>query len=343
MAARPSRRPDSGVPSRSGEKFSRVPYLRMLRLHQLIAAEKFPNCRTLAKELEVSPKTIQRDVDFMRWQMGLPIEYHQTEFGFHYTEPVTHFPMLEISEGEVVALFIAQKALAEHRGTIFQKPLEAACHKLAGSLRGKISVSWAEMDAAVSFRSAGAGAAEIGVFDAVSRAVLQSVEIAFHYHKLRSEQLELRRARPYHLGCVENQWYCFAHDLDRGQLRTFALPRMRDVKVTRTKFQRPPNFSIQQHLASSFGVFSSGSTGDAQRLRIRFDAWASRLVSERVWHESQAFKQLGDGRIELRLELAGLEEIERWILSWGEHAEVIAPKRLRERIQAVGTALASRK
>lgn len=67
---------------------------------------------------------------------------HEKEFGYHYTEPVTHFPMLEISEGEVVARFIAQKALAEHRGTAFEKPLEAACRKLAGSLPGKISVSW---------------------------------------------------------------------------------------------------------------------------------------------------------------------------------------------------------
>jgi proteasome accessory factor B len=324
-------------------KFSRPPIERMMRLKQLIATEKFPNCRTMAAKLEVSSKTIQRDIDFMRDRLEMPIEYDQAEFGFYFSEQVTHFPTLDISEGEIVALFIAEKALVEHRGTVFEKPLRSACQKLADSLREEITVAWADLDAAVSFRSTGVSRGELRVFDAVSRAVLNSLEISFHYHKLGSEQLELRRGRPYHLGCVENQWYCFAHDLDREQLRTFALPRMSEVKVSRTKFQRPADFSIQRHLGESFGVFRHGGEGKLQAVRIRFDPWASRLVNERLWHESQEIKALSGGRIELRLELSGLEEIERWVLSWGEHAEVIAPRRLRERIREVGRAIALRK
>ena len=58
----------------------------------------------------------------MRDRLGLPIEYDQLHFGFVYTEPVTHFPNIEVSEGEVVALFVAQKALEQYRGTSFEKP-----------------------------------------------------------------------------------------------------------------------------------------------------------------------------------------------------------------------------
>jgi proteasome accessory factor B len=87
----------------------------MMRLHEKLKAGAFPNCRKLADELEVSTKTIQRDIDFMRDRLGLPIEYDQLHFGFVYTEPVTSFPSIEVSEGEVVALFVAQKAL-QHRG-----------------------------------------------------------------------------------------------------------------------------------------------------------------------------------------------------------------------------------
>src|SRR5690606_31735405 len=89
--------------SRAG-RFSRPPLERMMRLHAAIKAGSFPNCRKLAKELEVSAKTIQRDIDFMRDRLNLPIEYDQLHFGFTYTEPVTHFPSIEVSEGEVVAL-----------------------------------------------------------------------------------------------------------------------------------------------------------------------------------------------------------------------------------------------
>ena len=325
-----------------GEKHSRPPFARMARLHQLIAAEKFPNCRSLAQELEVSSKTIQRDIDFMRDRMGMPIEYHQTEFGFYFTKAVTHFPTLEISEGEMVALFIAQQALAQHRGTSFEAPLRAACEKLAAALPAGMRGSLPELAAAVSFRTAGVSPAGVGVFEAVNRAVQGSVEVAFQYHKLGSEQWEMRRVRPYHVACVQNQWYCIGHDLDREELRTFALPRMREVKLTRAKFERPANFSIERHLGASFGVFRGADAGRVHRIRIRFSGRAARLVPERIWHEAQEIQQAGAGKVELRLELSGLEEIAGWVLSWGEEAEVMSPKALREMIRTAAARIAAR-
>ncbi|HEY2139447.1 MAG TPA: HTH domain-containing protein, partial [Chthoniobacterales bacterium] len=77
--------------------FSRPPLERMMRLHAALKARRFPNCRKIAAEFEVSPKTIQRDIDFMRYRLGLPIDYHPREFGFYYTEPVTGFPSIEVS------------------------------------------------------------------------------------------------------------------------------------------------------------------------------------------------------------------------------------------------------
>src|SRR6185295_15524659 len=112
-------------------QFSRPPLERMMRLHEKLRAGSFPNCRKLADELEVSTKTIQRDIDFMRDRLGLPIEYDQLHFGFVYTEPVTSFPSIEVSEGEVIALFVAEKALAQYRGTSYEKPLHSAFQKIA--------------------------------------------------------------------------------------------------------------------------------------------------------------------------------------------------------------------
>ena len=74
-----------------------------MRLHAALKARHFPNCQKIGAELEVSAKTIQRDIDFMRYRLGLPIDYHPQEFGFYYTEPVTGFPSIEVSEGEITA------------------------------------------------------------------------------------------------------------------------------------------------------------------------------------------------------------------------------------------------
>src|SRR5205807_5939944 len=314
----------------AGCGFSRPPLERMMRLHAALKARKFPNCQKIAAELEVSAKTIQRDIDFMRYRLGLPIDYHPQEFGFYYTEPVTGFPSIEVSEGEITALLVAQKALGQYKGTPFERPLQSAFRKLTDSLKERVSFSWHDLEDAISFRSAGASVADLELFETVSKGVLRCVELEFEYRKLQSSGYESRRVRPYHLGCLENQWYLFAEDLERRQLRTFALPRMRKVKLTTKGFRRPADFSIGQILSGSFGVYSSGKK---QRIRIEFDPFAARLVAERKWHESQRVREKADGSIVLELELGGLEEIERWILSWGKHAHVLAPSKLASRIR----------
>jgi predicted DNA-binding transcriptional regulator YafY len=306
-------------------RFSRPPLERMLRIHQQLKDERYPNCRTLAEELEVVQKTIQRDLDFMRDRLNLPIEYDRQHSGFHYTEPVTSFPSIEVSEGEIVALFVAQKALAQYAGTPFEQTLRAAFQKITSGLEDRVMFGWEDLDSSISFRGIGRSVADLDVFQAVSKAVLSSEEISFDYHKLRSPDYERRRVQPYHLGSVENQWYLFAFDLDRRQIRTFVLSRMRAVKHDGTKFQRPDNFSIERHLRGSFGVFSA--TGEFA-VRIRFDQFAGMLIREREWHPSQKVKVLPDGGCELALELASLEEVERWILSWSDHAQVLDPPEL---------------
>jgi len=302
----------------------------MMRLHAALKARHFPNCQKIAAELEVSAKTIQRDIDFMRYRLGLPIDYHPREFGFFYTEAVTGFPNIEVSEGEITALLVAQKALAQYKGTPFEQPLQSAFHKLTDGLKDRVSFSWHDLEDAISFRSTGASPADLELFELVSKGVLRSVEIEFEYRKLESSGYQRRRVQPYHLGCLENQWYLFAQDLERAQVRTFALPRMQKVSLTTKAFRRPADFSISRILSGSFGVHSAGKK---QRIRLQFDAFAARLVSERTWHESQRVREKGDGSIILELELGGLEEIERWILSWGAHARVLAPKELVTRVR----------
>ncbi|MEY2556807.1 MAG: hypothetical protein QOE34_232 [Verrucomicrobiota bacterium] len=301
-----------------------------MRLHAALKARHFPNCQKIAAELEVSAKTIQRDIDFMRDRLGLPIDYHPQEFGFYYTETVTGFPSIEVSEGEITALLVAQKALAQYKGTPFERPLQSAFRKITDGLKDRVSFSWTDLEDVISFRSAGASVSDLELFETVSQAVLRSVELNFEYRKLRSSGYEPRRVRPYHLGCLENQWYLFAEDLDRKQLRTFALPRMRSLSMTTKGFRRPADFSITKILSGSFGVFSSGRK---YRIRLQFDPYAARLVSERTWHESQRIRSLPDGSITLQLELGGLEEIERWILSWGAHVRVLEPRALVDRIR----------
>lgn len=326
--------------SSEGECNSRLRIERMQRLHALLQEGKFPNCRTLAEKLEVSAKTIQRDLEFMQDRRNLPIAYDPQRRGYYYTQPVANFPDMEISEGEVVALLIAQKAFAQYRGTVFEKPLRAACAKIATSLRDVMTVNLVDLNAAVSFYQPGATVADTATFATLARAVREMREVAFDYHKLRGKNAEHRRVRPYHLTNVGQQWYCIALDLERGALRNFALPRITAVTLETARFSRPLDFSIEEHLAGSFGIFR-GDGKTRHDVRIHFTQFSARLVTERKWHTSQKFIHSEDGCMELQMTLRDLEEIERWILSWGGHATVLGPIELKQRVADAAQAILS--
>jgi predicted DNA-binding transcriptional regulator YafY len=325
-------------PERRG-LYSRPPLERMMRMHARLQAGRYPNCRKLAEELEVSSKTVQRDLDFMRDRLGLPIEYDQLHFGFYYTEPVSSFPNIEISQGELVALYIGRKALSQYKGTSFEVPLSTAFRKITAGLRDTISVTWSDLDSAISFRSTGRSVADVRLFEQLSHAVFKQVEVHFDYKKPGATRYEQRYVQPYHLGCVENLWYLFAFDMDRGELRTFALPRIRNMRASKTRFRRPVDFSIGRYLEQSFGVFAR-PTKTKHAIRIAFDSFAAPRIEERQWHPSQKIKQLRNGDVELSFMLGNVEEIQRWILSWGSHAQVLAPPELKERIADTVSALA---
>ncbi len=79
----------------------------MLRIHQALQSNKYPNTVRLSRELEVSGKSIQRDLEFMRDRLNLPIEYDKARYGYYYTQEVSAFPTVQITEGEIVALLVA--------------------------------------------------------------------------------------------------------------------------------------------------------------------------------------------------------------------------------------------
>lgn len=310
---------------------SRTPLARMVRIHRHLVEGKHPNCSTLARAIEVSTKTIQRDLDYMRDQLGLPLEYCPASHGYAYTEPVTHFPTIPATEGEVLALFVAQKALEQYRGTPFEKPLADAFGKLSDALQGDITVGLNDLSETLSFRHTGIAHTDMTVFQQVTRALMESRRLDFSYRKLNARQATRRSVEPYHLASIDGQWYLFANDLDRKDIRTFVLGRIQEVTAVGPLFEKPKDFSLRQRLLGSFGVFSG--EGD-HPVRIEFDPFAAQLVRERRWHPSQILKEHPSGGLELSLQLDSLEEIERWILSWGGHAKVLGPPRLKRQVQA---------
>ena len=297
----------------------------MLRIHQALQSGKFPNGTTLAAELEVSTKSIQRDLEFMRDRLDLPLKYDPLKRGYHYTAEVTSFPTMHITEGELVALVIAEKALEQYRGTQFEKPLLSAIRKIEQSLPDTISLNLADIEHTISFRTRAEPILNLEIFDALAKATASRRQLQLTYRKAGNRERETRLVDPYHLANINGEWYLFAFDHARKDIRTFVPARVSAVKQTGKTFPRPQKFSLEKRLRDSFGVHS----GDGQfDVLLRFNARVADYVREKKWHESQQLRELKNGGVELSMKLSSLIEIERWVLSWGGDVEVLKPREL---------------
>jgi proteasome accessory factor B len=297
----------------------------MLRIHQALSSGKFPNASTLARDIEVATKTIHRDIEFMRDRLGLPVEYDGARFGYHYTEEVSAFPNIQITEGELFALIVAEKALQQYRGTSFEKPLLSAIRKMEQSLPDTISLNLADIQQTISFRTRAEPILNLEIFDALANAAARREQIELAYRKPGQPQPEKRLVDPYHLANINGEWYLFAYDHARKDIRTFVPARVQSVKLTGRTFERPQKFSLEKRLRGSFGVYSG--EGDHEVV-IRFNVRAADYIREKKWHESQRLRELKGGGVELRMKLSSLNEVERWILSWGGDARVVKPGEL---------------
>jgi len=304
---------------------SRPPLERMLRIHQAIQTGKFPNATKLAGELEVSTKSIHRDLEFMKDRLDLPLKFDSRKNGYFYTEEVNAFPALNITEGELFALLVAEKALQQYRGTTFEKPLLSAFKKMAASLPDTISLNIADWQQTISFRTSAEPILNLEIFDALAKATAQRQQLKLTYRKPGQRATELRVVDPYHLANINGEWFLFAHCHLRQDIRTFVPVRIQAVEPTGKTFVRPQKFSLEKRLRDSFGVHSAQGQFE---VTIRFKELVADYIREKKWHESQELRELKNGGVELRLKLSSLEEIERWILGWGGNAIVIQPRQL---------------
>ncbi len=316
---------------------TRRPLERVLRIHEMVNRGNFPNCSSIAKALEVNRKTIQRDVNFMRDELDLPIEYSEANHGYHYTRPVSEFPFLKTTAEDLVSLILARNALDPLRGSALEATLRSGFQRLQATMSEQVSIPWSDLDEAFSVKSRGLTERDVFLFNRLAEAVLESREIHFEYRKLNSKKSEKRRLQPFHLAEIDGGWYVIGFDLDREARRTFAVQRMRGVHVTRQRFVRPGDFRLEDHFAGSFGVWAgTAQEGEEFEVKIRFSGFAARIISERRWHPSQELEMLDEegNVVELTMMLSALEDVARWVMGFGAQAEAISPPGFREMVSS---------
>lgn len=279
----------------------------------------------------VSRRTFQNDLALMRSDKlgyNAPIVVRDNKY-YEYEDPdysITHLPLND--EG-LDALNSALDILRQLQGF----PQLSSSIDIISKLNEQISQQTGSVPAMDMEHVDGyKGAQFIGV---IYDAVRKHQTLVIEYQSFKARQSEALVVYPYLLKEYRNRWFliCEKSTNRSPQVNIFALDRIHSVKPDKDHpFMKCVDFDPEHFFDDTIGVTKQISD-KARRVVIKVDRQQAPYVESKPFHKSQKVEQrFRDGSIQLSLKVVINNELERLILGYGGHAEVVAPPEFRARI-----------
>jgi len=316
-------------------KRNKSQFSRLLELDKRIRQGQFPNCLNFSADWEVSQKTIQRDIDFLRDGLGAPIEYDWEKKGFYYKNTNWFLPSINVSEGDLLAILVAERALEAYRGTPIAKELERVFGKIADLLPEKITIRPELIFNKFSFTTPPTRAIDMTTWATVVRGLLHQKMLRMTYKAVKDGATQ-RQIAPLHMANLQGEWYLFGKADGEDLIRQFALGRIQKVSLTEKAFVMPPEFDAGKLLANTFGRFVGNHS---HTIKLLFKKDVAEWVLEKQWSPKQVIRKRRNGDIELSFTAAGLFEVFRWVMAWGRWVKVLVPTELKKMVDEEITAM----
>jgi len=295
-------------------------------------------------------RTVYRDVEALE-RAGFPIEREDGRYRMTDGWKAPHLPGIE--PDEILALY-AMRTLAESwRTTALGRPLDRLWMKLTATGGGQGALMPVTREPWFAVRSPvgidyRAHDKTIATFD---RAARDHLAVNCRYRAASTRQTTARVIEP-----GELYWdpgleslYVIGWCRLRQDVRVFALHRFIAAALTDERFASRREARSKAALRGAFRVWRAEHV---DTVRVRFAAEVADEIRERTWGPGQRIEEdssgggdggtAGGGGIVLTFEVAGLAEIERWVLGYGGAAEVLEPAALRRAVAKRIAAAAAR-
>jgi len=175
------------------------------------------------------------------------------------------------------------------------------------------------------------------IFGKIENAITNDVKIEIKYYSIRSG-LGSRIVEPYFIMFRGRAFYYVAYCIKSKEFRTFRIDRTISVTLTDSRFRRRQGVDAKSYFDGSWSVFQ----GEKVDVTIMFEGTAAKLIGSSNHHPNETKKFYEDGRVKYSITTRGIEEIGRWILSYGNEAEVIKPVSLRKELFRLGKQLSTK-
>jgi predicted DNA-binding transcriptional regulator YafY len=302
---------------------------RVYKIEMLIRNRGHVSFQALLVELEVSPATLKRDLEYLKDQLGAPIVYDRFlngyKFGEEYRGQKHELPGLWFSERELYSLLMAYQLLndLDSDGVISRhlQPLLERIHLMLGT-------SEAETKALLK-RVKIIGSAKRPVpsqfFERVGEALLKRRRLHLRYLTRGRGEVSERDVSPQRLVHYRNTWYLDAWCHTREKLLRFALDAIERADSLDAKAKDVALKTVEAELDGGYGIFAGG---DPQWATLVFSSSAAQWVSREEWHPAQKSAWLDDATFQLELPFVNETELLMDVLRHGDQVSVVAPPSL---------------
>lgn len=301
---------------------------RLIKLDELFRQEaaKRHTASSLGKELEVTERTIRNDIEFLRDRYYAPIDYTKIA-GWHYTDLNWSLPTIPLGEGELFALVLGAQILESCAGSTYVMQLRSAIQRLGERLPEQTWVNLQQVASdLVLFRTGAKIDLNPEIWQSLEAACQGQSSVRMTYYTASRDSTSDRTFDPYLLYIYRGtNPYVIGYCHNRQAIRWFRVDRIRKLEVLQQSFSRIPDFDAQQHFED---IFQAEVGGELRSIEVWFDAKTAPYIRERIWHPSQEIIEHGDGAVTLRFVAKGLQEVRRWVLSYGRGAIVLQPPEL---------------
>jgi proteasome accessory factor B len=296
-------------------------------LHALEASRHGATIQALADDLNVTTRTIRRDLAALQ-EAGFPLFDEHDESGrAHWRLDGRVLKGLDtgFTLQELCALYLSRNLLETVAAAPFQRDLGLAFARI-GKLLSPRMREFLDLLPAVLAAKAGPRARVAASAEHVQKlleATLHHRVATMRYHSVSSGGVKDYVLHPYRLAFAQGGLYLLAYVPAYGDVRTFAVDRIKGVSLEKRTFT-PTQPVGDDVFANSLGV----NTGPAARVEIEFAPEVAPYVRARVWHTSQQLREGAEGRLVLAMDVCHDWALRSWILSWGRFARVLMPAAL---------------
>jgi predicted DNA-binding transcriptional regulator YafY len=327
MCAAARRRPRGYTPRVRGDQLARQWQL----VQRLAKSRGGVHVDDLAEEIGCTGRTVYRDLDALAFA-GFPLTSERRDGRTYYRFIDTYrLGDVPFTADEILALAFGEDLLRTLEGTVFHDSIRSALAKIRAGLGPELGDYLAQLGEV--FRVLPGPHKNYtrsrDTIRVLNDAVLAHHTVRMRYRTGRTGQTSTRELDPYRVWYRSGGLYVVGFDHLSGEIRTFAVDRIRALEPSTRRFRVREGFDFDATIGGSFGVVAE----PALRVRIRFEGSWANYVEERTWHPSQTLARHPDGSLELGMEVGVGEELRSWILSFGAGACVIEPATLRAEVE----------